>query len=176
MDRKLPALINDTNVFMWGVNDLVYNRFKGDVQYCLFILHQDETNIQSYLKHIRDKSYHVDDYIFNLRDPGFHMSVLRVNRTWRSSYTNFTQGRFSKMYTNKQLVRIKVNPRLVTGKDNAIYQVLTHDERYRPAFEQKLLELYNTTIETQKDVEFDSFSFSQTFEVFNAFDKPPFGK
>lgn len=175
IDKRLPSKINSTDVVMWGVNDIIYQQFKESVDYCIFILHRaDRVHFPNYLNYLRDKLYFIDDYVFNLHDYKYHMSVIRVTRNWKNTYTHFINGSFSLMYDNKQMVKAKIVPRLHDGTPNAIYSVLTKDPGYRQTFEDKLFDLYEFTDVTDPNSELDSFNFSQTFEVFNAQTTPGF--
>ena len=165
-DNRLAKLVNDTTPIAWGINDLLYFEKKVKLNHGIFILHQTK-GIAEYLRHIKTKSYFVDDYIFELRNRDIHMSVLRVTRPWRKTHDAFVAGRFSEMYTDRQLKRVKIQPRLATGKPNAIYDVLTKNPEYRATFEQMLMELYGVDCGAD-GAEYDSFSFSNCYEVFNA--------
>lgn len=173
VDNKLPGKINLTNISMWGTNDIIYAHNKEYLHYCLFILHKVNEHLGAYIQYCKDRSYFVDDYIFNLRDTNYHMSVIKLPRTWKKSYDCFINGKFSEMFTDKQLKRIKISPRFYDGRPNAIYQVLTKDKNYREKFEQKLYDLYETDT-FPDDGEYDSHNFSHTFEVFNANKTPGF--
>jgi hypothetical protein len=173
VDNQLPSKINLTDITMWGTNDIVYAKHKQMTQYCLFILHKVNEHLGSYIEYCKSRPFFVDDYIFNLREIDYHMSVIRLPRTWKKSYDAFVDGRFSQMYTDKQLKRVKISPRFYDGRPNAIYQVLTRDEKYREKFEEKLEELYGTTV-APDDAEYDSHNFSHTLEVFNATTTPGF--
>jgi len=169
-DSRLAGIINKTTPLAWGVNDLIYHQKKARLNHAIFILH-NTIHMRDYMRYVKNKPYYVDDYIFHLGNLDIHMSVLRMTRPWRKTHQAFVNGKFSEMYDDRQLKRVGIRPRLANGKPNAIYQVLTKHPEYQATFEAKLEELYGTNTGAP-DAEFDSFSFSNCYEVFNS-NNPP---
>lgn len=93
-----------------GVGDVNYQK-KGNCIFILFHLElpfsdrrlekykQDFANFLSWLSY---KPYYVGDYVYNEAESQ-HMVVIKLPKSVDSAYLDFVAGRYSKMYTDKQV-------------------------------------------------------------------------
>lgn len=113
-----------------GVGDMSLEKNVGN---CLFILvdtrlpindknnQNYRINFEKFLDWVSYKPYYVTDYIFeDLNESEKHMIVIKLPEKYDFSYLDFVRGRYSKMYTKKE---INIFFNLVNIPDKAVEKV-----------------------------------------------------
>ena len=156
---------------------------------CIYILidtniHSPQQSLQTYREYlskfldwVRFQPYYVTDYIFEGFDRGEkHMLVLRLPDIYKESYIKFKQGKYSEMYSSKDIdnlyplivnsnknIEIKVNNNITNIKN-----VLTKNSNYLELFRKQINDEFGTNLSLNdlKDHELD-LPPSQNEEIFN---------
>ena len=156
---------------------------------CIYILidtniHSPQQSLQTYREYlskfldwVRFQPYYVTDYIFEGFDRGEkHMLVLRLPDTYKESYIKFKQGKYSEMYSSKDIdnlyslivnsnknIEIKVNNNITNIKN-----VLTKNSSHLELFRKQINDEFGTNLSLNdlKDHELD-LPPSQNEEIFN---------
>ena len=156
---------------------------------CIYILidtniHSPQQSLQTYREYlskfldwVRFQPYYVTDYIFEGFDRGEkHMLVLRLPDTYKESYTKFKQGKYSEMYSSKDIdnlyplivnsnknIEIKVNNNITNIKN-----VLTKNSSHLELFRKQINDEFGTNLSLNdlKNHELD-LPPSQNEEIFN---------
>ena len=156
---------------------------------CIYILidtniHSPQQSLQTYREYlakfldwVRFQPYYVTDYIFEGFDRGEkHMLVLRLPDIYKESYIKFKQGKYSEMYSSKDIenlyplivnsnknIEIKVNNNITNIKN-----VLTKNSNHLELFRKQVNSEFKTNLSLKdiKDHELD-FPPIQEEEIFN---------
>ena len=156
---------------------------------CIYILidtniHSPQQSLQTYREYlskfldwVKFQPYYVTDYIFEGFDRGEkHMLVLRLPDTYKESYIKFKQGKYSEMYSSKDIdnlyplivnsnknIEIKVNNNITNIKN-----VLTKNSNHLELFRKQINDEFGTNLSLNdlKDHELD-LPPSQNEEIFN---------
>lgn len=156
---------------------------------CIYILidtniHSPQQSLQTYREYlskfldwVRFQPYYVTDYIFEGFDRGEkHMLVLRLPDTYKESYIKFKQGKYSEMYSSKDIdnlyslivnsnknIEIKVNNNITNIKN-----VLTKNSSHLELFRKQINDEFGTNLSLNdlKNHELD-LPPSQNEEIFN---------
>lgn len=156
---------------------------------CIYILidtniHSPQQGLQTYREYlskfldwVRFQPYYVTDYIFEGFDRGEkHMLVLRLPDTYKESYIKFKQGKYSEMYSSKDIdnlyslivnsnknIEIKVNNNITNIKN-----VLTKNSSHLELFRKQINDEFGTNLSLNdlKNHELD-LPPSQNEEIFN---------
>lgn len=188
LSEALVRRINRTGVLAFAINDIEYVKGKGKHHYCLFILHVPEGmatvnpdqkvrsrhSFQRYLDYVRKQRYYIDDYRYTLQGKPLHVVAVQINRSWYKAYEAFLQGKFSSMYSRRDLHKVRIKPRTRGGHRNAVFEVLTQADRYHEIFEREVNDLFGTNVIMDTVEEYDSHHLHRSFEVLNATEAPGF--
>ena len=156
---------------------------------CIYILidtniHSPQQSLQTYREYlskfldwVRFQPYYVTDYIFEGFDRGEkHMLVLRLPDTYKESYIKFKQGKYSEMYSSKDIdnlyslivnsnknIEIKVNNNITNIKN-----VLTKNSSHLELFRKQINDEFGTNL-SLKDLKNHELDLppSQNEEIFN---------
>ena len=156
---------------------------------CIYILidtniHSPQQSLQTYREYlskfldwVRFQPYYVTDYIFEGFDRGEkHMLVLRLPDTYKESYIKFKQGKYSEMYSSKDIdnlyslivnsnknIEIKVNNNITNIKN-----ILTKNSSHLELFRKQINDEFGTNLSLNdlKNHELD-LPPSQNEEIFN---------
>ena len=112
-------------------------------------------NLSRFLDWVRFQPYYVVDYVFEEFDNGEkHMLVLRLPGTYARAYSRFNKGKYSEMYTSKDInelfplitnsnkeLEVRVNTKLKKVKD-----ILSKNSNYLETFRKQLNEEFGTNL------------------------------
>ena len=160
-----------------------------DENNCIYILidtniYSSQQSLQTYREYlarfldwVKFQPYYVADYIFEGLDRGEkHMLVLRLPNIHKESYVKFKQGKYSEMYSSKNInnlyplivnsnksIEIKVNNNITNIKN-----VLTKNSNHLELFRKQINDEFGTNLSLNdlKDHELD-LPPSQNEEIFN---------
>lgn len=158
-----------------GIGDMSLEKNVGN---CLFILidmklplnsgndMNYKINFEKFLNWVSYKDYYVTDYVFeDTYISGKHMIVLKIPEKYDFSYLDFIKGRYSKMYTKKELNKffavVNLADKSVEKVRNERVQntrfVLQKDPKYIQEFCDIVNKDYKTTIKVVdfEDAELD---------------------
>ena len=122
-------------------------------------------NLNSFLKEFRSSPFYYDDYPFGSMDDNKHVAVVRIPDRWSRSYKNFLKGKYSHMYTEKDMDLCMFAPK-IGGMVSTVYQVLTKDPAYEQDYIGKVKEFYRTSTIPDVIEEYDLPPFPR-YEILN---------
>lgn len=142
----LPILNNYPKIFKDELQKVHFNLFVGDVDY--YRTRQFESNLfivipfkQTLINACRAIKWYKQEYPLNLTDK--YVIVIDIPPEYKDSYENFLLGRYSKMYTSRQIKELGF-PQILNGDINLTYCVLTHNAMAYEDYKRVLREVYHT--------------------------------
>lgn len=129
-------------------------------------------NLSKFLEWVRFQPYYVIDYVFEGFDKGEkHMLVLRLPGSYQRSYNHFLKGRYSKMYTPKEIKELfptitNSNKDLETRmntKTSKLRSILSKSAGYIDTFREILNNEFNTNL-SREDIKNHELDFPPQIE------------
>ena len=168
----------------WAIGDVNYSirKKRKKLDTCFFILvdrngkfleekgrylnlKQGRLDFNKQIETIRKSKYFVSDYVWNYKDDR-HMIVLEIPKKYNDSFINFISGKYSKMFTEQQLLHLKIKD----SKNSTRLSIFTRDKQFVPRFQNVLNEYYGTNVQLEDEIAEHSeifLPFIPTREVFN---------
>jgi hypothetical protein len=143
-------------------------KYEGNNIYCLVDTNFNPESLEEFILFCLSKDYYINHYQYKNSDSNLIMFVFRLPESCNEAYNNFLLGKYSKMYTKKQ---IEVIFPLKTKKE--ANEVLSKDYNAFVRFQEKFFDFFGENI-TDRDVEYDLPLINKE-EIFNFNkDKPVF--
>lgn len=108
---------------------------------------------EKFLSWLSYKPYYVKDYVYDAEQHQ-HMVVLKLPKTINSAYLDFVAGRYSKMYTQKQIeyffniIETSKEPAIVNRNERykKVRQVFSKDKKLLPIFVDSVNKRFKTKV------------------------------
>lgn len=154
-DEKFIKFYSNVFKLAIGVHDTLLDYSIIDNKRCVFFMFDTKINnkfFEEFLNYLKYQEYYITDYcpeseIINSRK---HMIVLQVPEKYNNAYDMFLQGKYSLMYTQKDIDLLFD----ITNKINEI-NVLTKKSTAKKIFIDNINKEFNTTINDVQNTELD---------------------
>lgn len=170
LDYNTSHAIRIMKPVMWGVYDLKYvwaKKKKKYIDYEVFVLlNVDNNTKKSMIPMLSKDKYYVDSYPYSFNNKDLIFAVFKLPKPLHRPFDKFLNGKFSEMYTPKELNKYGVGE-MLNGEMNALHAILTKNIKFKPIFENKIAREYGQKIEVDVDSELDSFFVPPRYEAFN---------
>lgn len=122
-----------------GIGDIIVDKCGIHHEHHLFILVDTLINIsqfKSLLDDIRRHDSYEDDYVYGgIMKSRLHMIVIKIPKEYLSSFANFKNSKYSKMYTQEDLKKLfDFDNKEATKEYKTIRRILVKDHSYRFEF------------------------------------------
>jgi hypothetical protein len=130
-----------------GIGDMIILDQERVYEQHLFILLDTRLypkNFIAFLNWIKEQTFYEDDYVYGDIDKSpCHMIVIKIPDEYKTSFTKFTEGKYSEMFTNKDIEEL-------FHKYPEQTKVFTKDHNYKVKFVGELNRLFGTTVRVKE--------------------------
>ncbi len=184
---KLQDYLNSFYKLAVGIGD---NNYKSSDD-CLYILFDVNYNLagkknsmenrayfEEFITWLKNQSFYKTDYMYDISGVNcYHMVVIKIPEEYLNAYSNFLQGKYSQMYTDKQISKLfdilnnDTNVPGITIRNSRVKECRDVFKR-TPSRLKEFVEIVNKEFGTQvseehfKDAELD-FPIKVKEEIFN---------
>lgn len=170
------AKYDSVHKLAFGIHDCYLDGTSYEDQMLLYILCDKmfkKHNFNNFLNYVKHQSYYCTDYAFDDIESGRkHMIVIKFPEKYLDSYEAFVEGKYSKMYSQKQIDSLFYDTKRTVAHAVRLQavEVMNRTKPMTVSFTKDLTTVLGTTLTVQdvidNDMELD-FPLSREEEFFN---------